>query len=202
MPIKLLMAGMRGTGKSTLTISLYEALRATRPDLSVGCHELDPYSDTHALIRGEKTDVERKSLKQCDFERVLVERHIMPFRRDPRDIVIGDLPGKLTNPRMGEMMSHGTHAIVVGRHDVEKDHTGRFAKHHRGVEHWVQHLERRDIAVVARVQSLLPGQSRWDGFFHIEGLVRTPLPTISPILQLAELVGSLHDNAHQMRLVA
>lgn len=191
--MKLLLAGMRGTGKSTIALSMADALTVMRSDLSIGCHELDPYSDTHRLIRGQITSEERKGLIKCDFERVLVEKHLMPFKRDPSDIAIGDLPGKLTNPRMGEMMAYGTHAIVVGRYPVEKDSTGRHAKHHRTVEDWMEWLARRDIPVIARVHSLLQGQDPWPGYTPVYGLQRELVTTSTAIQQLAQQVLDVFD---------
>jgi hypothetical protein len=194
----IVLGGMIGTGKSTFAFSLERALSADPDVPSVGLHEIDPYSDTHAMIAGTKTPAERQKKAKVDFERVLVPR-IVEFKEDTSAVVLGDLPGKLTNPRMGEMVAHASHAIVVGRHEMAKDACN---PNHRSTDDWLAFFERRGIPVIAKVQSLLPGQEAWEGFLQIEGLSRVPLPNHPAVHEVKDTIKTLMGIGPQLRLVA
>ena len=197
-PLRIVLGGMAGTGKSTLAFSLERALSADPDISSVGLHEIDPYSDTHALIAGTKITEKRQKKAKVDFERVLVPR-IIGFKKDSSAIVLGDLPGKLSNPRMGEMVAHATHAIVVGRQRTEKDARN---PHYRSTQDWLAFFERRDIPVVAKIQSLLPGQIPWEGFLQIEGLCRIPIPNHPTVHAVQDSIKTLLGIGPQLSLVA
>lgn len=165
MTTRIVIGGLRGAGKSVLTTSLY--LRLQQDGVDVGLHEIDVYSDTHGPLLGLKSWEERKG-KHHVWQRT-VERRVAEFAADTADVVIGDLPGKLTNPNMPLMVQHADVAILVGRHPVQKDEAN---KHHRSVDRWAEWLEAHKIPVIATVFSLLPDQVHPAGTFPAHGLNR------------------------------
>lgn len=110
--IRLLVGGPANSGKSTLCTSLYRVLQ-TRPDITVGLHEIDVYSDTHSPLLGIKPWSERQ--KQWGAGLPEVEAVKARFMHAPEQIVIGDLPGNIHNEYLLRMMAGGTHAMYVGR---------------------------------------------------------------------------------------
>lgn len=165
MTTRIVIGGLRGAGKSVFTTSLYRRLQQDGVD--VGLHEIDVYSDTHGPLLGRKSWEERRGYRHR--WRITIEREVAKFAADQSHVVIGDLPGKLTNPNMPLMVQHADVAILVGRHSVEKDAAN---KHHRSVDQWAEWLEAHEIPVVATIFSLLPDQVHPTGTFPAHGLSR------------------------------
>lgn len=117
--VRLLIGGPANSGKSTLCTSLFHILRDV-PDLTVGIHEIDVYSDTHGPLLGLKPWSERK--KNFHAGRSEVDARMAEFLSDRADLVIGDLPGNIRNPHLPVMMAGGTHAMYVGRSFDEYEH--------------------------------------------------------------------------------
>lgn len=165
MTTRIVVGGLRGAGKSVFTTSLYLCLQDR--GVNVGLHEIDVYSDTHGPLLGQKSWEQRQG-KHHVWVRT-VERRVAEFAADPSDVVIGDLPGKLTNPNMPLMVKHADAAILIDRHPVLKDGTN---KHHRTAQQWQQWLEARDVPVIAVVFSVLPQQGHPEGTFPVAELDR------------------------------
>lgn len=108
----VVIGGQRGSGKSTLSASLYEMLVSMR--MSVGIHEVDVYSDTIPCILGWKPWSERQKRKWAWFDPTIKKR-IWEFSSDPSEIVLGDLPGKITNQFLPRMVEPAKHAVIVAR---------------------------------------------------------------------------------------
>jgi hypothetical protein len=137
MPTRIVVGGQRGCGKSTLTVSLFRHLEARQ--LDIGLHEIDVYSDTHACILGEKPWEQRIRKKHAWFNPT-IRRRIGEFSADKREIVLGDLPGKVTNPSLHHMVKPAHKAILV-------------AKDEQGFVEWDAFFLKQNIPVVLRVIS-------------------------------------------------
>jgi len=112
MPTRVVIGGPRGSGKSTLVASVYRQLECQ--GVSVGLHEVDVYSDTIPCILGQKPWEERIKKKHAWFNPT-IKRRIEEFAADRRGLVLGDLPGKVTNPFLPRMVEPAHQAIIVAR---------------------------------------------------------------------------------------
>lgn len=137
MPMRIVVGGPRGCGKSTLVASLFSHLEAT--GANVGVHEIDVYSDTINCILERKPWTERKKRVKAWFDPT-IKRRIGEFADDGHDLVLGDLPGKITNPFLSKMVGPADSAVVV-------------AKDWDGMEAWQRFFARQNIPVVTRVMS-------------------------------------------------
>jgi len=178
MTIRLVVGGVNGTGKSTFACSLYVSLAMV--GVSVGLHELDVYSDTHGPLLGLKTWEERKRrifAKYVQTIRPAIDR----FEADEHAVVIGDLPGKVSNPWLAEMAGKSDVAVLVGRERVERDLT---ARHPQSAADWERFFRTIGIPVIARVQSMLTGQAAWEGAVTARGLNRALQPLSPGVLEV------------------
>ncbi len=142
--MKLVIGGSAGCGKSTLAVSLSEYLVKLN-GLSVGLHEIDVYSDTHACIRGEKCWSKRKRKVKAWYNPT-IKRAIEKFSADESDIVIGDLPGKITNPFLPKMVAPADQALVVFRSGCDSVHN------------WANFFKSQKIPILTYVVSDFDGQ--------------------------------------------
>ncbi len=170
MPLRIVVGGVNGTGKSTFTCSLY--VRLMLEQVPVGLHELDVYSDTHAPLLGLKRWEDRHRRAFANYRRT-IRPAIDAFESDPRQVVLGDLPGKLANPWLDEMMAAADLAILVGRERTERDLT---ARHPQSAGDWECRFRQQGIPVIARVHSMLSGQKAWEGTIPAFGLNRAIQP--------------------------
>jgi hypothetical protein len=175
-PIRVVVGGVNGTGKSTFTCSLYVALLIE--GVSVGLHELDVYSDTHGPLLGLKPWEQRHRRIKAMYKQT-IRPAIDYFEADEHAIVLGDLPGKLANPWLAEMMAGASHGVLVGRERVERDATARYPQSFGDWEHFVGD---QGIPIIARVKSMLTGQAAWEGTISATGLNRALQP-FSPAVQ-------------------
>ena len=186
-PTRVVIGGVNGTGKSTFTCSLYVALKME--GISVGLHELDVYSDTHAPLLGLKPWEERKRYKSRTYEGA-IRPAIDRFEADEHAIVLGDLPGKLANPWLEEMIAGAELAILVGRERVERDET---AKHPQSAGDWEKFYHERGTPVICRVQSMLSGQEAWEGTISAGGLDRTLVPMHPAVQDVVRILVATHN---------
>lgn len=112
MSTHIIIGGPVNCGKSTLAVSLYRQLQIL--GVSVGIHELDVYSDTHPCILGQKPWYERRKRAEAEFNPTIKER-IREYADDQRDVVIGDLPGRLGTPYLSKLMEPADQAIIVAK---------------------------------------------------------------------------------------
>lgn len=175
-PIRVVIGGVNGTGKSTFTCSLYVALLIE--SVSVGLHELDVYSDTHGPLLGLKPWDQRVRRTKAMYTQT-IRPAIDRFEADEHTIVLGDLPGKLANPWLGEMMAGASHAVLVGRERVERD---EGARHPQSFGDWEHFVGDQGVPIIARVKSMLTGQAAWEGTISATGLNRALQP-FSPAVQ-------------------
>ena len=109
---RIVFGGPSNSGKSTLVASLY--LELCRKNADVGLHEIDVYSDTLQCILGTKPwEKRRKRVKAWYIP--TIKRRIDEFASDSHALVLGDLPGKLSNTRLPEMVEYAHAAVIVAR---------------------------------------------------------------------------------------
>ncbi|MDP4038467.1 MAG: hypothetical protein Q8P54_00650 [bacterium] len=84
-----------------------------------------------------------------------IERRVDEFASDPSELVIGDLPGKLSNPNMDLMVADADYSILVNRRPLPEDAT---RKHPQFIEEWEAYMAERSIPVIANVYSVDLGQ--------------------------------------------
>ena len=186
MSCRILFGGMSTAGKSTLACSVYEVL--IRRGLNVGLHELDIWSDTHDCILGAKPWEQRNKRGGPSGDdlhpefAVAVER----FRADDSAVVIGDLPGR-RNPSWDAAIGCADYAALIYRRQLTKDREEFFADHEVD---WERQMEDWGIPVIARVQSLQPGEPDVTGAdrYPAIGLDRELLLDDPGVLDLATLI--------------
>lgn len=139
MPVRVVIGGPRGSGKSTLVASLFSQLQ--RDGVNVSVHEIDVYSDTINCILGRKLWADRRKRVKAWFDPT-IKRRIHEFSSDEHDLVLGDLPGKITNQFLPKMVEPADKAVVV-------------AKDWEGIEQWQEFFAHRGIPVLLRVISCL-----------------------------------------------
>jgi hypothetical protein len=176
-PIRIVGGGVSSTGKSTFMCSLYIALQLE--GISVGLHELDVYSDTHGPLLGLKGWDERHKRVFAKY-RQTIRPAIDSFEADAHAIILGDLPGKLANPWLSEMVARADYAVLIGRERVERDAT---ARHPQSAGDWEHFFCDQGIPLISRVQSMLSGQAAWEGTISATGLNRALQP-LAPSVQL------------------
>ena len=137
MPMRIVVGGPRGCGKSTLVASMFSHLEAT--GANVGVHEIDVYSDTINCILGRKPWTERKKRVKAWFDPT-IKRRIGEFVADQSRLVLGDLPGKITNPFLHKMVEPAHRAVIV-------------AKDYEELEQWERFFTKQGIPVILRVMS-------------------------------------------------
>ena len=137
MPMRIVVGGPRGCGKSTLVASMFSHLEAT--GANVGVHEIDVYSDTINCILGRKPWTERRKRVKAWFDPT-IKRRIGEFVADQSRLVLGDLPGKITNPFLHKMVEPAHRAVIV-------------AKDYEELEQWERFFTKQGIPVILRVMS-------------------------------------------------
>ena len=171
MTTRVLFAGMDGSGKSTLSCSIYRTLKQAGYD--VGLHEIDVWSDTHGPILGRK-DWSERNKQGNEVRNHLADEFSEAIGRfvsdDRHRIVIGDLHGRWQMPdrRYWEGLK-ADGAVLVLRHPTKKD--ARISCPQRA-EDWERFLARWDIPVLFKVFSLRPGQTAPAGTVPANGLDR------------------------------
>jgi hypothetical protein len=170
------VAGIPGAGKSGLVISLSFALAAR--GISCGVEEIDPYSDTHDIIRGLKPESQRQRLTTATMADI--EPRLERFERCSGKIVLGDLSGWLGGDNlMPHVLYPGDAVILVVRQPLPGDKNSNHD--------WEQLLAAKGVRVAARVQSWHPGQVRMsDVDVVVEGLTREISQDAPGIAELAE----------------
>jgi hypothetical protein len=109
--------------------------------VSVGIHELDVYSDTHACILGLKSWYDRRKRAEAEFNPTIKER-VREFADDQHDIVIGDLPGRLGTPYFGKLVEPADWVIIV-------------AKDWEGLDRWTECFDVYNVPIALRVISFM-----------------------------------------------
>lgn len=143
MTTRIVFGGEAGSGKSTLAASVFKCLQTD--NISVGLHEIDVYSDTIPCLLGAKEWSKRKKRKKAWFEPT-IRKAIEAFVADKNNLVLGDLPGKVTNPFIGKMIAPADLAIIV------------YRKGSRGFKDWQILFEKSGIPILTYVCSELNGQ--------------------------------------------
>lgn len=188
----VLFAGMRGAGKSTLCISVAQALHARDPGLSVGLYELDIWSDTHACIRGDKPWEQRNKRGHTYPGEELIQEYLeslAAFATDGSELVLGDMPGR-PNRLEHDVLSETVDGVVLVSRDFGPEDLHH--RHPQGIEYWERTLDRLELPVIAAVHSVLPGQQAPLERIAISGLDRKPIPDHAEVLKLAELLAADH----------
>lgn len=158
MSTHIVIGGPSNAGKSTLTASLYTQL--LNLGMSVGIHEVDVYSDTIPCILGQKPWEKRRKRKQVRFR--TVEKRVQEFASDLRDIVLGDLPGRIDGRYLDDMVVPADCAIVV-------------AKDWGTLDEWEEFFVKKSIPIILRVVShlgQLPLIPPTRDVLHVKGLKR------------------------------
>lgn len=170
------VAGIPGAGKSGLVISLELALKAR--GISCAAHEIEPYSDTHDIIRGVKPASERKRLATATMAHILprLER----YEYDQSQIVLGDLSGWLGGDNlMPHILFPGDAVILVQRQPLPGDKTTNAD--------WEELLVAKGVDVAVRVQSRHAGQELMpNADVVVERLDRTANPHATGLGELGD----------------
>lgn len=175
-PWRIVLGGPQGSGKSTVSASVYVALK--EQGILTGIHEIDVYSDSLNCILGKKPWAMRKKRTKAWFDPTIKKR-IAEYADDQSDIVLGDLPGKITNPFLPRMIAPADAAIIVSR-TVE------------GIVQWEAFFQKHGIPVVLRVFSVrddIPEELRKSDMVLIDGLDRLLIPRESQ--KLADIVAEI-----------
>ena len=137
--VRIVIGGERGSGKSTFSASIYSHLFESGVDVNI--HEVDVYSDTVGCILGRKEWSERRKRKHAWFNPT-IKRRIDEFDSDEHELVLGDLPGKITNPFLSKMIAPAHAAVIV-------------SKSAEGITQWEKYFARHGKTVLLRVHSFL-----------------------------------------------
>lgn len=178
---RVVIGGPRGSGKSTVSASTYVALKEKGG--SVGIHEIDVYSDSLLCILGAKPWAQRKKRKWAWFDPTIKKR-IAEYEEDTHDIVLGDLPGKITNPFLSAMVAPAHAAIIVSR-TIED------------IAEWEAFFAKHNIPVVLRIFSVkddIPEHLQKSDMVLIDGLDRCLIPRDNQ--KLKDIVAEIL-NAHR-----
>lgn len=181
---RFLIGGIDGAGKSTLSCSLYLALK--EQGINVSLHEIDPWSDTHDPILGNKpwSQRQKRSVIPAEEYREYVDR----FKNDRASIVLGDMQGRAEHQGSYLLKEAAEHGILVTRDRTEKD----LNNPHRQYEGaWEDLFRQLLIPTSIRIRSIRDGQDCPDGYMGVDGLEREPMPDHPKIKQLGEMVVEL-----------
>lgn len=179
MPFRLVIGGPCNSGKSTLAVSLAQAVR--QYGVVCGLHELDIYSSMHTHITGE-TPWEKRT--KCNDitpgpELVRTQEVSARFGRDLSPVVIGDLPGRCDSPR-DLLVTHARAAILIARAPD-------------GFREWEEVLSERHVPILARTISYHGRVPSFDGInFFFEGLNRESKHNDREIQGLARYLIAAH----------
>lgn len=163
------MGGPPNSGKSTFSESLARALR--RQGVSAEAVDLDPWSPTLALIRGEISKEERDSLKRKRIGPKEIHDAARRLKEVAKghDFVVGDAPGGISDD-MRPVYQAATHAIILCREDRREE-----------IDDWKIFSSRMDLRIVAVITSRTAGTESVEGADLIEGtlvgLERNPVDT-------------------------
>ncbi len=188
----VLFAGMRGAGKSTLCVSVAQALQARDPGVDIGLHELDIWSDTHACIRGDKPWEQRNKRGHTHPGEELIDEYLealAAYAADRSPLVLGDMPGR-PNRVEHDVLAEAVDGVVLVSRDLGPD--DKHQTYPQGVDHWERILDRLGLPVIAAVHSVLPGQQPPLERIAIDGLDREPIPEHPGVTQVAELLAADH----------
>lgn len=184
---RVLIGGMDGAGKSTLSCSLYLALKER--GVHVSLHEIDPWSDTHDPILGRKPWSDRNKRAEVPDHEYL--ERVEEFKNDNADIVIGDMQGRSQYRGNYALYESAHHGILVSREATPKDETRRW----RQSEHdWEQLFCDLNIPVNLRIRSLRPNQQCPDNYIGIDDLERVPEPNHEGVQKTGQMIVNLIQN--------
>lgn len=192
---RFLIGGMDGAGKSTLSCSVYTALKEQGHQVSL--HELDPWSDTHEPILGKKGWESRRKRSGQDLGHELAAR-IEDFTRDPSEIVIGDLMGRVETDELCLLDGMAQYAVLVTRDRTQKDEQSKYPQTEIA---WRRLFRDINIPVALHVHSALNGQAVPTEAIRINSLERRLCPENPGIRQLASKFVDLTAKRYQYTLV-
>ena len=174
MAIRLVIGGPPNSGKSTFAESLARALQ----DQSVDAEaiDLDPWSPTLALIRGEITEDQRKAMKKKKITREEAEEAAERFEKSSRkhSVVLGDAPGGISD-QSRIIAKKATHAIILCREDRKDE-----------VDEWRMFFEKMGLRIIAVMISKEHGEEEIRSNDLVEGILANldRKPRISPAMRL------------------
>lgn len=190
MPFRILIAGKRNSGKTTLACSLHAAFLAE--GYSCEHFELDPYSETKDYILGLKPwSMRRKTLAPPREKFQVLNRMMLA---STADYVIGDLPGRIHDKN--RLLIQGADGVIfVDRSPLQSDRPHDPTRAEWDAEHhdptyaeWCRYFESAGVRILLRVFSLREGErAPADGSIPIYGLRRVLLHTAD----IAQLVANL-----------
>jgi hypothetical protein len=181
--VRVVIGGERGSGKSTFSASIYSHLLENGMDVNI--HEVDVYSDTVGCILGRKEWSERRKRKHAWFNPT-IKRRIDEFNSDEHQLVLGDLPGKITNPFLSKMIAPAHAAVIV-------------SKSMDGIVEWERYFARHGKTVLLCVQSFLAEPIKVEGgVLPVWGLdrkiIRTP--------EIVAIAREIHARAHALHALS
>ncbi|MHB8566447.1 MAG: hypothetical protein ACYC7D_08570 [Nitrososphaerales archaeon] len=146
MTVRIVVGGPPNSGKSTFVINLKRALQDTGVNAEFA--ELDPFASTLALLEGLMSEEERKMSKRKEIsedEIKKVAERLVGFDGKV-EIVLGDLPGKIT-PQTKSLCRHATHAIIVCKDQAIED-----------IKAWRSFFDESDVPVISEIVSKIEGE--------------------------------------------
>jgi hypothetical protein len=154
MPTRILIGGLDGAGKSTLTCSVAEALR--HDGIAVHTIEIDPWSDTHDVIYGRKPVEKRNGRHEVAIGEF--RERVEMFRHSPYPVVLGDMQGRQQYQFNFLLEGIADRGILVGREPTPKDEKRASEGILQTLDEWEELFDQLETHVDLYVHSLLPGQ--------------------------------------------
>lgn len=172
MTTRFLITGPSGVGKSTLACSLYVRLRMDGVDAAL--YELDPWSDTHACILGEKAwGMRNKRSGQDVYDDY--QRGVAQFKADDHYVVIGDMEGSLEWRYNELLVGSAHHSILLHKH------TGESSLHR-------ELLGEINVPLLVEVTSIVSEDVEASVGVAVTGLQRSLVPMHPQVGELAKLI--------------
>ena len=186
--IRIVIGGPPNSGKSVFAIHLFRALR----EIGIRTYhsDYDPYSPSREFILGKKSKEEREKLKK-DVTSKEAKELASNFQEKyvNYDIVIGDLPGRISEI-LDILASAGTHGLIVCSDEKEEQ-----------IQEWKKVFKKLNINIICIVKTNLVDFDKVDEersddgvvFVEISGLKREDLSKNVPnnIMDLARIIKNI-----------
>lgn len=165
----LVVGGPPNSGKSTFAESLVRALQ--NQGVLAEAVDLDSWSPTLSLIKGEISKEERDAMKRKSISPGDIQEAADRLRKARKnyDIVVGDAPGGIS-PDVKPIYRAATHAIILCRDDKREE-----------IDEWKMFFSTLELRIIAVIISKASGEETIRGGDLIEGtlvgLDRKPIDT-------------------------
>ena len=147
--IRIVIGGPKNSGKSVFTTHF--ELELENIGKNSYHYDYDPFSPSKLLIRGIITEAEREQMKKTVtvVQAKKIANKFFSYSKD-YDIVVGDLPGQITNVTK-VLAEKGTHAIIV----CNKDHENEIGD-------WETFFKKLRLPIICIIKTNLNGSEHVD----------------------------------------